>query len=183
MPAPTCLAPDPIARTLSWITTRGVETRPWTSADTPALDAPPDHPILYLVEPDAPPPYCGELEDWIREPLELNELTARTDRLVARAAQVGAHFTRVDDDDILRVGDDMVPLSEQEARLLRLLIADMGTLVVREELTATVWPDGTPSDPRALDNRVKTLRKRIEHLPLQIHTVRGRGLLLERLAT
>lgn len=181
MPA-TIVAPDPVARALSWITTRGIETRPWTAFDSQTNLDPPDHPILYLVEPGVAPPRCGELEDWIRHPLEVGELTARTDRLVARSQFVGAHYTRVDDDGVLRVGDEMVVLSRFEARLMRVLIDAMGTLVLREVLTSTVWPDGLPADPRALDNRIKTLRARLEGLPLRIHTVRGRGFLLERVA-
>ena len=47
---------------------------------------------------------------------------------------------------------------------------------------AAVWPQEPPDDPRALDNRVKAVRKRIEGTGLRIHTVRGRGLLLERMA-
>ena len=179
MPTPT-LATDPVARTLSWIATRGVETKPWTANDSHPRSEAPDHPVLYLVEPDAAPPTCDELEDWIRLPLEHDELIARTDRLVARALRSGAAYTRVDDDDVLRVGDDMVALSALEARLMRCLIEAMGTLVLRDDLTATVWPEGPPSDPRALDNRVKSLRKRLDGLPIRLHTVRGRGLLLER---
>ncbi len=86
----------------------------------------------------------------------------------------------MDDHDVLRVGDQIVILSPQEARLIGALIDALGHLVVREQLMSAIWPDAAPDDPRALDNRLKALRARLEGLPLRIHTVRGRGLLLER---
>lgn len=187
------VARDPIARAISWISTRGVELRTWPPpapdhaaalVAVPPTDLDPsvaDHPVLYLVEPGMAPPICRDLEDWVRIPLDLAELNARADRLVAWSRDLGALYTRVDDDDVLRVGDDMVVLSQLESRLMRALIDSMGMLLLRDDLIATVWPDGPPSDPRALDNRVKSLRARLDGLPLQIHTVRGRGLLLERL--
>ncbi|WP_426571414.1 winged helix-turn-helix domain-containing protein [Aquihabitans sp. McL0605] len=177
----TCVASDPLSTTMSWISTRGVETRGWPARGHGSAADPTDHPVLYLVDQGAEPPACSLLEDWIRLPLELDELIARTDRLIARSRRAGSVFTRVDEDDVLRVGDDMVVLSPLEARLLRPLIDSMGMLVTRDELIEAIWPEDVPADPRALDNRTKAVRQRIEGLPLRIHTVRGRGLLLERL--
>ncbi len=186
------VAGDPVARALSWTSTRGVEVRSWPP---PA----PDHaaalsvarsdeaadrarPVLYLVEPGTEPPICHDLEDWVRIPIDVGELTARADRLIAWSQDLGAVFTRIDDDDLLWVGDEMVVLSPLEARLMRTLIESMGMLVLREDLMAAVWPDGPPSDSRALDNRVKAVRARIDGLPLCVHTVHGRGLVLEHTA-
>ena len=170
---------DSIARTISWISTRGVELRPWNDLSSAPLE-PVDHPVLYLVEPGVEPPRCHDCEDWIRLPLEVDELTVRADRLIAWSREAGALYTRVDDDDVLRVGDDMVVLSELEARLMRRLIDSMGMLVLRADLIASVWPSGPPADPRALDNRIKALRSRLVGLPLRIHTIHSRGLILER---
>ena len=187
------LAGDSVARALSWVSTRGIEVRSWPPAapdHAAALTSPgsvdldpscADHPVLYVVEPGMEPPHCRNLEDWVRIPLDLGELNARVDRLVAWSHDLGAAYTRVDDDDVLRVGDEMVVLSQLEARLMRALIANMGALLLREDLVAIVWPHGPPSDPRALDNRVKYLRAHLSGVPLRIHTVRSRGLLLERL--
>jgi hypothetical protein len=178
----TCPASDPITTTMSWISTRGVETRNWPACGTLPYVGPPDHPILYLVEPGVEPPLCTELEDWARLPIQVDEVIARADRLIARSRSAGTMFTRVDDDDVLRVGDDIVVLSLLEARLMRTLIDNLGSLVGRQALVEAIWLQGPPDDPRALDNRVKAVRKRIEGTGLRIHTVRGRGLLLERMA-
>jgi DNA-binding response OmpR family regulator len=171
---------DRLPVAISWVESRGIETRPWPSPDGHPHT---DHPVLYLVEPGAEAPRCGPLEDWVREPVDTDELFARADRLLVRARELGASLTRVDGDGTLRVGDQIIILSDQEARLMRALLDQVGQLVLREDLTAAVWPDDPPADPRALDNRLKTLRQRLRGVPLKIHTVRGWGLLLEQVAT
>lgn len=175
----TVVSGDPVARAISWISTRGVELRPWHGLSRPPSDSP-DHPILYLVEPGVEPPPCHDFEDWVRLPLDVTELNTRADRLIAWSREVGSVYTRVDEDDVLRVGDEIVVLSQLEARLMRTLIDSMGMLVLRADLIAAVWPDGEPADPRALYNRVKSLRARLAGLPLRIHTIHSRGLILER---
>lgn len=159
----------------------GIDPRRWPSRGGPAPAGPAlDHPVLYLVDPGCPPPACGELEDWIRYPLDRDELVARSNRLVERGRERGANLVHLDDDDVLRVGDRLAILSRQEARLVRALLGACGHVVVRDELVLAVWPDGAPTDPRALDNRLRSVRERLAGLPLRIHTVRGRGLLLEQ---
>lgn len=167
---------DPVAVALSWTAARGIDIRSWPDE---GRAGPPDHPALYLVPVGIDPPRCALLEDWLRSPVDLDELKARADRLLARAADLGATLVRVDDGGVLHVGEVAVILSEQEARLMRALTERQGQLVRREELHRIVWPDDEPADPRALDNRIKTLRVRLKGLPVQIHTVRGWGLLLD----
>jgi DNA-binding response OmpR family regulator len=169
-------ATDPVAVALSWTASRGIDIRCWPQDGRPTSA---EHPVLYLLPVGVEPPRCGVLEDWLRLPVDLDELHARADRLLARAASTGAALIRVDDG-ALHVGEHIVILSEQEERLVRALADRPGQLVPRDELQLAVWPDGAPADPRALDNRVKTLRARLRGLPLRIHTIRGQGLLLER---
>jgi hypothetical protein len=167
---------DPIAVALSWTASRGIDIRRWPDEGRPTS---PGHPVLYLVPVGIEPPRCAPLDDWLRLPVDLDELNDRSDRLLVRAAEVGATLVRVDEGGALHVGDVVVILSEQESRLMRSLVEHQGQLVLREELHRIVWPDGEPNDPRALDNRIKSLRVRLRGLPVEIHTVRGWGLLLE----
>ncbi|HWJ60332.1 MAG TPA: winged helix-turn-helix domain-containing protein [Acidimicrobiales bacterium] len=172
----TQAASDPVAVTLSWTASRGIDIRTWPEDGRPTSN---DHPVLYLVPVDVEPPRCTLLDDWIRVPLDIEELRARSDRLLARAAAQGATLIRVDDDGVLHVGDAVVILSEQESRLMRALAEKRGQLVLREDLHRAIWTDGEPNDARALDNRIKTLRHRIKGLPIKVHTIRGWGLLLD----
>lgn len=169
---------DSLTLAMAWVTAHDIELRHWPST-SPIQDDHPSLPAIYLVEPNASPPRCGVLEDWVRLPIHEPELLARADTLLARAAQEGAARIEVDDGDILRVGGAIAILSPTDAKLLRVLVADLGDLVPRARLEHANWPDEAPA-PRALDNAIKALRRRLDGLPLQIHTVRGRGFLLER---
>ena len=72
-------------------------------------------------------------------------------------------------------------LSVLEAAILEVLVSRLGAVVARDELADTVW--GDRDTPRHLLNRhISSLRRRLEGLPLALHAVRGRGLLLERVA-
>lgn len=173
-------ASDPLAEAVAWIDERGVRVARWPPGPSPSNEAVTDGPVLYLVDPGASPPArWDELEDWVRLPAEREELLTRADRLLWRATQAGSSPPHVDDDDVLHVGDQIAVLSALGARLVRVLLASPGRVVERDHAVAAMWPDGPPGDPRALDNRLKVLRHRMASLPLRIHTVRGRGLLLE----
>ena len=172
---------DPFADALAWISSRGVEVVHCTAARFTPISS--DRPVLYLIDADAPPPATwGELEDWVRLPADPGELYHRADRLISRAAGTTTSGVRIDQDDVLRSGGQLVPLTPVEARLVELLLDNVGELVARDTLESWLWPDGLPPDGRALDNRVKRLRHRLDGLPVHIHTVRGRGFLLEQTA-
>ena len=177
---------------LAWMQALGVEVRslPEVGAAPPAGPSGPDlnRPVLYLLDEDVPAPRCTELEDWVRRPLDPAELRARAERLLAmarRREQVRTRSAsaqlRLHDDDIVRMGDLAVVLSRQEAMLLRALLDSLGLVVTRDALVDAAWGDRPPHDPRALDNRIRALRLRLDGLPLDIHTIRGRGFMAEAL--
>jgi two-component system, OmpR family, response regulator len=83
----------------------------------------------------------------------------------------------IDDGGLLHHGQGWVALPDIEWRLMELLVARIGQLVRREELTAAGWPDGH-SGTSALNVRMTKVRKRLQPLGLTITTVRGRGYVL-----
>jgi DNA-binding response OmpR family regulator len=105
------------------------------------------------------------------------------DRATARASdsassETDALIPELDDDGILRLGDAWVALSPIETRLARAFLDDPGRLLGRKTLGNAGWPDGVPND-RSVDSRIKTLRRRVAPLGLQICTIRGRGYLAD----
>ena len=139
-------------------------------------------PRLLVVDPTSAPPASADLlEDWVRSPADPEELAFRRATLAERARRRSGPVVLpvLDDDGILRLGEDWLALSPLETRIVGRLLRDAGAVVRRDELAAAAWPDGPPSDPRALDVRVKVLRKRLALLGLRIHTVAQRGHLLE----
>lgn len=139
-------------------------------------------PRLLVVEPTAAPPTSADLlEDWVRSPADPEEVAFRRSTLLARArrraqASAGPHL---DADGVLHLDGAWLALSPLEARLVGCLLASPGAVARRNDLVAATWPDGPPSDPRALDVRVKVVRKRLAELGLRIHTVATKGYLLE----
>jgi two-component system phosphate regulon response regulator OmpR len=84
----------------------------------------------------------------------------------------------VPDRDELRNGDEIVRLTSTEAGLLRILSAQPGTILSREELAERV---GVAGNALTVDVQVSRLRSKIEpdpKLPRYLHTVRGEGYVL-----
>jgi hypothetical protein len=138
-------------------------------------------PRLLVVEPGAAPPTSADLlEDWVRSPADPDELAIRRATLADRARRRRpAPVATLDDDGILRFAGAWLALPPLEVRLLAPLLARAGGVVRRGDLVRAAWPDGPPGDPRALDVRVKVLRRRLAPLGLGVHTVAQRGYLLE----
>ena len=136
-------------------------------------------PRLLLVEPDAPPPRTwGQVEDWVRLPVDDRELDARVAALARRGPErPSGPLPVLDGDVVLHVGNRRVPLPPIEAALLSLLIHRAPRAVPRHELAAAGWPTGA-SDRGLLDSRMKLLRRRLAPLGVEIDTVRGVGYLL-----
>ena len=163
------------------VTALGVAVTAWDVADAhaPAI-ARGACPCIYVVAPDAPAPRTWDrLTDWVRRPVLPDELLARAASTWARAEASGLPGIVVDRDDVVHVGGRSIPLSELQARLLRALLDQADLVVSRETLVDLTWPDGPPADPRAIDNRVKLLRRRLSGTPATIQAIRGRGFVLQ----
>ena len=137
-------------------------------------------PRLLLIADGHPPPQLVDcLEDWIRVPVDEDELAQRVATLRARAGAHGGSEPLLDGDGLLRVGPSWVSLPPVEARLTAALLDRLGAVVSREALARAGWPDGAPGR-NALDVHVLRLRRRLAPVGLVIRTVRSRGYLLEQ---
>lgn len=137
-------------------------------------------PRLLLVEEDAPAPVISDpLEDWIRMPASDADIRARVDGLLLRSQARTTHPLTLDDDGLLRNGELWVSLPPIEAALVASLLASPGTVVSRDDLLDSGWPDQQPSR-NVLDVHVLRLRRRLEPIGVGIRTVRSRGYVLER---
>lgn len=181
MPLPARAASELPESILSRIEDLGVELALWPpdEADHAVLSDKAPAARLYLVEPGAlPPARCGPLEDWARLPASPEELFHRARTLLAKNNAWAAVVQL--DDLLLRVGRRSIILSSKEASLLRVLLDQLGQVVSSDDIVAAVWPGkhiANPSD--AISNPLRMLRKRLRDTPLRIHTIRGRGLLVE----
>ena len=134
-----------------------------------------NHPRLLLVDPQADPPHISDvLEDWVRLPVSRADRNARVTVLEERVAPA---LPLVTDDGTLHYRGASARLSENQVHLMRMLIERFGSVVSREALVASVWPD---RDASAGNLRVMVARLRPVLVPLglEIRAVRSRGYLL-----
>jgi DNA-binding winged helix-turn-helix (wHTH) protein len=80
----------------------------------------------------------------------------------------------------LRMGEETIPLTDKECRILILLNRNIGQLTPREELIQDVWTDEGVITGRSLDMFISRLRKKLSADPdLRITNVHGKGYKLE----
>jgi DNA-binding winged helix-turn-helix (wHTH) protein len=136
-------------------------------------------PCVWLVPRGAAPPEdWDDIEDWVRVPADPADLMARVAAVAARASVSPVVF-HVDGDDLLWCDDRCVALSALEGRLMRALVRSARQVVSYASLVAEGWPGGARDPKTALPAPIKLLRRKIAALDFSIHTVPGRGYLLE----
>lgn len=125
-------------------------------------------------------------EDYVVKPFHFEELLLRIENSLRRRrhwASVGdtvrighatIHFTQLK---AVR-GGTVTPLSPRESSLLRLLAAQRGRVIHRDEILDEVWSRDEYPTPRTVDNFIMRLRRLVEadpEKPEVIRTIRGVG--------
>jgi DNA-binding response OmpR family regulator len=138
-------------------------------------------------------------DDYVTKPFQVKEITARLRALRRRATATPApgderpHEVVLDRSPdaplVLREergtvhrGDDQLPLTVTEFRLLCELAATPGRVLSRQELLERVWQHGFFGDERIVDVHVRRLRTKVEldpSAPRLVVTVRGLGYRLD----
>src|SRR5437763_9616782 len=110
-------------------------------------------------------------DDYVTKPFSLRELRARVRAHLRRgqsaAEQVmrfGACEVNFDRAELRRAGE-LVEITAQELRLLRVFLRNRGRVLSREQLIPAAWDRGIAITDRAVDTHVFNLRKKIEANP------------------
>jgi two-component system response regulator TctD len=136
-------------------------------------------PRLLLVPRGAAPPLDTDpLEDWASTTAEASEVEARLAALEARATVVTADVPTIGDDDVVRFAGRWKALGAVEASIARVLIEHVGELVPRATVEAVAW-EGKPVRANTTDRQLHRLRGHLGELGMQLHTIRGKGYVLE----
>lgn len=122
-------------------------------------------------------------DDYIVKPFELEELVARV-QVAVRRSGVGERSSRLAvgdlsmDLDSHRVwrGEVEAHLTATEFTLLRVLMANAGRVVTREQILDSVWQYDFNGESSIIESFIRNLRKKVDAIePKLIHTVRGVG--------
>ena len=121
-------------------------------------------------------------DDYLTKPFALAELVVRIRALLRRSGvepePAMASGLRLDPAAHgARLGDQVVPLTPTEFRLLAALAARPGEVLRRSELVAAAWPDGAIVHANTLDAYIGRLRRKLRELGAdsEIATARGVG--------
>jgi two-component system phosphate regulon response regulator PhoB len=122
-------------------------------------------------------------DDYVVKPFSVRELVLRLQAVLRRAA-AGPAATPTERVGPLRidleahrafVGDEEVPLTPLEFRLLATLMARAGRVQTREQLLGDVWEMSPELETRTVDTHVKRLREKLGSARELVETVRGVG--------
>jgi hypothetical protein len=158
----------------------GVRLVPWPAEEDARLELASDGlPRILLVASDgAPPEDWDDLEDWVRLPLDPDELRARA-RTLRRRARSGAR-PWFDDDQFLRVDDDRwIDLPATPRAVVALLVERFGELVSNDEIARAYLEHGGSVQDSARKAMIVRVRRRVAELGLTLHSIREAGYLLD----
>ena len=126
-------------------------------------------------------------DDYMAKPFSLQELEARVRALTRRgmggASSTIRHGPLVYDQSgrVATIDGRMVELSARELGLLEVLLQRAGRLVSKDQLVERLCEWGEELSNNAIEVYIHRLRKKIEHGPVRIATVRGLGYCLEKI--
>ncbi len=123
-------------------------------------------------------------DDYLVKPFGMMEMVSRVKAVLRRCAPVS---------DLLRIGglelnprehtvtaDGIrVELTYKEYEILRLFLANPGTVFTRDRLFAEVWGENYIGESRTVDMHIRTLRQKLGDYGAWIRTVRNVGYRLE----
>ena len=126
-------------------------------------------------------------DDYMAKPFSLQELEARVRALTRRGLGTASSIIKhgpLSFDATGRVAymnEQMIELSARELSLLEVLLQRSGRLVSKDQLVERLCEWGEEVSNNAIEVYIHRLRKKIEHGPVRIATVRGLGYCLEKI--
>lgn len=130
-------------------------------------------------------------DDYITKPFSPREVVARIKVILRRINNAnmptinpasGSHFQLNETLAEISLHQKELALTKAEYLLLKTLLSQPNRVFSRSQLITAVWDENHPSDERAIDTHIKTLRAKIREIDADsnyIHTHRGLGYSLQ----
>ena len=125
-------------------------------------------------------------DDYITKPFSPRELMARVKAVLRRSGHdsgrpitIGGDLTIDPERFEVRIGDDAVPLTPAEFKILHLLASNMGKVFSREKILDHLWGNEKAVIDRTVDVHIKNLRDKLGESGRFIANIRGVGYKLE----
>lgn len=137
-------------------------------------------------EPDAVLALDAGADDYVMKPFRSLEFLARVRALLRRTLSGDLIFAgdiTLDAQAIrVTVNGQPVALTRKEFEILALLMRNLGNVVSRHTMLATLWRNPLPANSKSLDMHLSSLRRKLEQAGSieNIRTLRGIGFRLER---
>lgn len=146
-------------------------------------------PVIFLTSKREPETESFGLElgadDFIAKPFNTEVLKIRVKkRLAGTHDDTQSEVTTIDDYEIhwdrqeAIHGEERIPLTVKESRLLRMMVENRGRVLTRDAILQKIWSDTYITD-RTIDSHIKELRKKIPPLGKRIKTIYGTGYRLD----
>ena len=121
-------------------------------------------------------------DDYVEKPYDVDILLAKIKGVFKRKYAIEeireGNLTLNTVNNVLKVNDRVVTVTDKEFELLRLLIENKGTTLKKEYIFNAIWGSDSESEPQTLTVHIKWLREKIEEdpkNPKHIITVWGNG--------
>ena len=125
-------------------------------------------------------------DDYITKPFGIMELVSRVKALLRRVKPISddvvlkyKNILLDQDRRVCVVDDENVELTYKEYELLRLFLSNVGIVLTRDMIMATVWDSDYVGETRTVDMHIRTLRKKLGNAGSLIVTIRNVGYKLE----
>ena len=124
-------------------------------------------------------------DDFISKPVDLTVLVAKIQAMIRRSYDFAGKTNFLEhkevrfysDDNTVRYKEQMVELTKNESRILKILMENKGKIVKRDEMMEALWQTDCYVDENTLSVNVNRLRKKLEQIGIYgfIQTKKGIG--------